>query len=234
MLDLVFDLGDEEILVLKITGKVFDENGDLLKRYAITLRDLVKKHKLVVVVGGGKTARRYIEFLGQLGVTSNYWLDTIGIWISRINALALIAALNPYSYPYPATSLEEVLLALGSHRAVFMGGLVPGQSTASVLLQVAETVGVKRVYYFSAAGKVYNKDPQRYSDATPLSSITASELKSLLNQRLLPGEYALIDSKALDIAIRSGISVQVISYKEPEKIFDAIKGENPGSIILPK
>lgn len=234
MLDKVFALVSEEILVIKITGKAFDENAHLLKRYTTTLKDLADRYRLVVVTGGGRMARKYIETLQQIGVDSNYWLDTLGIWISRINALTLIAALSSYSYPLPATSIEEALIALGSHRAVFMGGLVPGQSTASVLLQVAEAVGAKRAFYFSAIGKVYDKDPQKYPGATPLSSITASELKSLLEQKLIPGEYALIDTKALDIAIRSGITVQIISYKEPEKIYEALEGKNPGSIILPK
>ncbi|MEM0225139.1 MAG: UMP kinase, partial [Desulfurococcaceae archaeon] len=68
----------------------------------------------------------------------------------------------------------------------------------------------------------------------PFSIITASELKSILEQRILPGEYALIDTKALDIAIRSKIEIQILNYKEPGQIFKAIRGENPGTIIIPK
>lgn len=114
------------------------------------------------------------------------------------------------------------------------GGLIPGQSTASVLLQVAEALGVKRVYYFSAVGKVYTKDPTKYPDAKPLNEISASELKKIVEQKTLPGDYALIDVQALELTVRSNIEVQVLDYKNPESIFEALKGKNPGTRILPK
>lgn len=224
----------DHYLVLKITGKVFDEEPELLGRYISVLRKLIEDYRVVVVTGGGKTARRYIDILKTMNIESNYWLDLIGIWASRLNSLLIIPALSPYTYPKPAESIEEALMALGGFRAVAMGGLIPGQSTASVLLQVAEALGVKKTYYYSAIGRVYSKDPLKYSDATPLPQITSSELKNMIEQRILPGEYALIDIKALDIAIRSSIEIQILSYREPEQIFIALKGENPGSIIIPK
>lgn len=221
-------------IVLKITGKAFDEEPLLIKRYVSVLRKLVERYNIVVVTGGGKTARRYIDIIRQTGVESNYWLDLAGIWVSRLNALLIIAALTPYSYPKPASSIEEAIVALGPFKIVVMGGLVPGQSTASVLLQVAEAFSVRRVYYYSVVGKVYTKDPLKHPDAEPLSIVTASELKGILEQSLLPGEYALIDTRALDIAIRSGIEIQVLFYKEPEQLFEALEGGNPGTTIIPR
>ncbi|MEM4868821.1 MAG: UMP kinase [Desulfurococcaceae archaeon] len=221
-------------IVLKITGRAFDDEPDMLARYISVFKKLLEKYKMVVVTGGGRIARKYIDLLRQAGLESNYWLDTIGIWVSRLNAFLLVAALSPYTYPRPATSIEEAVTALGSFKAVIMGGLIPGQSTASVLLQVAEALGVRRVYYYSAVGKVYTKDPSRYPDAEPLSTITASELKKMLEQSLLPGEYALIDTKALDLAIRSNITIQVLFYREPEQLLRALEGENPGTVIIPR
>lgn len=227
-------LFEEHYLVIKVTGKAFDEGSGLLKKYISIFRELLERYRLAIVAGGGGVARRYIELFKEVGISSNYWLDLAGIWASRLNALLLLAGLAPYAYPKPATSLEEAVEALGSFRAVTLGGLIPGQSTASVLLEVAEALGVKRVYYYSAAGRVYSKDPTRYKDAVPLSIITASELKSLLKQENLPGEYALIDAKALDIATRSGIEIQVLPYKDPESLIRALSGENPGTIIVPE
>jgi uridylate kinase len=103
-----------------------------------------------------------------------------------------------------------------------------------VLLQAAEALGVKRVYYFSAIGKVYTKDPTKHPDAKPLSELSASELKKIVEQKTLPGDYALIDSQALEYAIRSGVEIQVLDYKNPELMFEAMRGKNPGSRILPK
>lgn len=223
-----------DYLVLKITGKAFDEGASLLKRYISTLKKLLDAYKLLLVAGGGNTARKYISLAKDVGVDSNYWLDFIGIMASRLNSLVLIASLKPYAYPYVPSTIEEAISALGSHRVVSIGGLIPGQSTASVLLQVAEALAARRVYYFSAIGRIYTKDPVKHPNAEPLSLITASELKKIIEQKVLPGEYALVDIRALDIAIRGRIEVQILDYREPELLFSALKGENPGTIIIPE
>lgn len=222
------------ILVVKITGKAFDSGADVLAKYIKALRELSEKNKVVVVTGGGNIARRYIGLARDLGVVSNYWLDEVGIAVSRLNSYLLIAAMGDKAYPKPVEGLGELLRALGSHQIVFSGGLIPGQSTASVAIEAAEAVGARRVYYFSAIGYVYDKDPLRYSDAKPFQVIMASELKNILEQRLLPGEYALIDEKALDLALRSGIEIQLIPYESPEKIWEALSGKNPGTLIVPR
>ncbi|MGC8982512.1 MAG: UMP kinase [Desulfurococcaceae archaeon] len=221
-------------LALKITGKAFDEGPELLRKYVHVIGGLARDYSVLIVTGGGRVAREYIEVLRKVGVESNYWLDITGIWVSRLNALTLIAALSPHSYPKPVTSIEEAVAAINTSRVVVAGGLIPGQSTASVLLQIAEALGLKKVYYYSAVGKVYDKDPLKYPNAKALSVVRASELAKILEQEMLPGEYALIDLQALKIAIRSGIEVQVLSYREPEQIYEALKGGNPGTLILPE
>jgi len=221
-------------LVLKITGRAFNADPHLLRRYVNVVKSLLDARKLVVVTGGGAYARKYIEVARDVGVESNYWLDLIGILASRLNSLLLISALSNHAYPHPPESIEEAVKAVGCYKLVVMGGLIPGQSTASVLLQVAEALGVKKVYYYSAVGRVYDRDPARYPGARPLSVITASELKSILEQRTLPGEYALIDANALEISVRSGIEIQLLDYREPEQIYNALEGENPGTIVIPR
>jgi len=73
-----------------------------------------------------------------------------------------------------------------------------------------------------------------YRDAQRLYTINASELAMLLEQKKLPGEYALIDTRALELAIRSRIKIYVTYYKVPENLIKALRGENPGTIIYPR
>jgi uridylate kinase len=220
-------------MVLKITGKAFT-SSDLLLRYVEVIRALSKTHRVVVVTGGGEIARRYIEVARGININSNYWLDEIGIWVSRLNALLLIGALSPFTSPTPPQTLEDIIRAAILYPVTVTGGLIPGQSTALVLLQVAEALGASRVYYFSAIGKVYSKDPTKYPDAQPLSEITATELKRVIEQKILPGDYALVDLHALELAIRSNIEIQILDYKKPELLFEALRGQNPGTRILPR
>jgi uridylate kinase len=221
-------------LVLKITGKAFDEGPWLLEKYVSILKTLSEKYKLVVITGGGRLARHYIDMARNIGVVSNYWLDLIGIDVSRLNALLLIASMEGRAYPKPYESLSELLSALPYSNVLVAGGLIPGQSTASVAVQSAEAVGARILYYFSAVSYVYDKDPVKHVDAQPFKEITATRLKEILAQKQLPGEYALIDDKALDMAVRSGIEICLIFFKHPEKIFESLNGLNPGTRILPE
>jgi uridylate kinase len=221
------------ILVLKITGKLFDDEVELLRKYVKIIKDLAMRYRIAIICGGGRVARRYIELAKSIGVDSNYWLDVIGINASRLNSYLLISSLQPYTYPKPIESLIEVQNAICSYKVVVAGGLIPGQSTASVALEIAEALGVDKVIMFSAIDKVYDKDPKRYPDAKSFNEITITKLREILNGKQIPGEYALIDLRALDIAERSKIVINIIHYKDPEKIYEVLKGGNPGTIIHP-
>ncbi|MCD6301000.1 MAG: UMP kinase [Staphylothermus sp.] len=220
-------------LVIKITGKLFTDNDELLQKYIEIFKQLLEKYRLFIICGGGKIAREYINKARKLSVNSNYWLDTIGIMVSRLNSYLLISSLQPHAYPEPVKTLEELLRIRNDYKVVVLGGLIPGQSTASVALEVAEALGVNEIIDFSAIDKVYDKDPRKYPDAKPIEKIKIEELKKILKQQQLPGEYALIDIRALDIAERSNITIHITHYKQPENIFRILRGENTGTIIYP-
>nr|WP_245521924.1 UMP kinase [Staphylothermus hellenicus] len=221
------------MLVIKITGKLFDTDASLIKGYVEIFKDLSRKYKLAIITGGGGLARKYIGYAREIGVSSNYWLDMIGIRSAQLNAYLLISSLYPKAYPEPVNNLEELLRIINNYEIAVLGGLIPGQSTASVALEVAEALGVNKVIDYSAIDKVYDKDPVKYPDAKPYNKISITKLREILRQKQLPGEYALIDLRALDIAERSKITIIITHYKKPETIYDILRGENPGTIIYP-
>lgn len=53
-------------------------------------------HEVAIVVGGGKTAREYIEIGRELGASESF-CDELGIMATRMNAMILITALGDYS-----------------------------------------------------------------------------------------------------------------------------------------
>lgn len=225
---------DNDIIVIKLTGKVF-ENIDLITKYINIFNDLIEKYRLVIITGGGKKAREYIDLARKIGVNSNYWLDLIGISVARLNSYLLISKLYPKAYHKPVENLDELHKAIASKRLVFMGGLIPGQSTAAVAIEVSEALNVDRIVVASAIDHVYDRDPSKYVNAKKFKEIEASKLKTLLQQKILPGEYALIDVKALDLAIRSNITIYITYYAKPENIIRIIENnENPGTIIHPR
>lgn len=224
-------------LVIKITGKTFTKNNvEYLNKIVETIRALVEKgYKIAIVAGGGNTARNYIELSSLLGVKSHYLLDMIGIEASRLNALVLAYALSDIAYNKVVTNPNELNSLLKIYPVALLGGLIPGQSTAAVAVEVAEAINAKEVINLGAIDKVYDKDPNIHPDAKPFTYIRASELKKFLEQSIIPGKYQLFDAHSIDLAVRSKITIVLCHYKKPEKILDYIeKGVNPGTIILPE
>ncbi len=220
-------------VVVKVSGKLFDEDDYvLIKRLADTISAASRETRVVVVAGGGRLARRYIEAARRAGAGSNYVLDEIGIAVSRLNAL-LLASVIDGAYPRPATSLGELVEAIAVHRVVAMGGLIPGQSTAAVAVEAAEAVGADLVIDLASVPYVYDKDPSRHRDARPLRRVTTRELLRVMEQGAAPGQYQLIDLHAVMLMERSGIRIVLTSYRRPEAILDILHGRIEGTEIVP-
>ncbi len=226
----------EKVVVIKITGKAFNEPGhEILGDYISVFKKLINTgYRLAIVTGGGGLARRYIGYARGLGVENNYVLDIVGIWASRLNALLIASALQPHSYPQPIEDLETLRRITPHYKAYVLGGLIPGQSTAAVALEVAEALGADKVIDMAAIDHVYTADPRRDPSAKPLDKVTSRELRKYMETGTLPGEYQLLDNHAIDIMERSMIRVYITHYRSPWKIIDILeKGENPGTIIEP-
>ena len=64
----------------------------------------------IVIAGGGKIARHYINLARYLG-SDEASLDIMGIEVSRLNAKLLIVALGEQAYSQVPKNLEEVTIA---------------------------------------------------------------------------------------------------------------------------
>ncbi len=219
------------MIAIKLTGRIFDDRA-LVKEYAAILRSL--DERAVIITGGGSTARTYIEVARELGA-GNYTLDLIGIEASRLNAWLMIAGLGDEAYPKPAESLAELLAALSYKRKVVMGGLQPGQSTATVAALAAEAVGARALINCANIDGIYDDDPRRNPNARRIPVVKASELAAILRSNALPGTYELADLWSLEILKRSKIPMYVVDGRRPGLLLEILRGgSNPGSLVLPE
>jgi len=205
----------KETIVLKLSGSLFfSKEFDLV---AAALRKVLRQKKnlrLVVVTGGGKAAREYIDAAVRFGADQSS-LDEIGIEVSRLNARVLIKALGSLAEDSVPNSLAELVEALEvssrGKRAVVMGGLHPGQSTNAVGALVSEKLGAKMFLNATDVDGVYTKDPRKFKDAKRLSKVTAKQLGKILNtETMRAGGYDLMDPVALKLIERSMIKTQII------------------------
>lgn len=227
------------MFVIKIGGSIlFDQqmqiNHNLLLEYTKTIRNLLQKNKrkCVVVVGGGKLARKYIRVARQLGASETL-NDLIGIESAKLNARLLISSLGLQAYPYPPNDFREFQALFSStDKVVVCGGFQPGQSTNAVAAVIAEFTRAQKLFNLTNVDGVYTADPQKDPTAEFLNQVTISTLIELMAaQQTKAGEYPLIDSTALQIVRRSKIPLHFLNGHDPSLLLKALNEEKVGTLV---
>jgi uridylate kinase len=212
-------------VAIKLSGSIFSEerNQDTIKKYAEMLTDISIDVQPIVIAGGGKIARHYINLARCLG-SDEASLDIMGIEVSRLNAKLLIAALGEQAYSQVPKNLEEVTIAAESGKIVIVGGLHPGQSTNATSALIAEKVRATRFLNATDVDGIYDLDPNTSRNAKLLNEITVSECMEILKDgSSMAGTYDLMDIVALKVIERSKIPTRVLR-SDITNIKDAIIG----------
>lgn len=218
-------------IVLSIGGSVVGRDQDRISRYAKMLRDVASDHTVFVVVGGGETARDYIEKARTFGAGEAF-CDAIGIAVTRLNARLLIAALGHDAYPVPPETQEDALVASLSGRIVVMGGTIPGHTTDAVAAILAEYAQADLLINATATDGIYTKDPKKHPDAVKLDEISPERLVELIAaERMGAGANLPLDMLAAKIIERSGILTVVIDGSDPSNVLAALRGGQIGTYV---
>jgi uridylate kinase len=219
-------------IVIKLSGQVFGmERTKELKDYAAFFVKQSKICQPVIVAGGGKIARYFINHARSSGADEST-LDELGIEISRLNAKLLIYALKGNAYPHPPTNLTEVKQAVDSGLIVVTGGLHPGQSTNGTAALIAEKINAAEFLNATDVDGIYDSDPNKNKKAKQFKRIELKDLRSLLvHEDSMAGGYDLMDIVALKVIERSKIKTKIIK-SDIKTIEKAIKGLSIGTEII--
>jgi uridylate kinase len=222
----------KERVVIKLSGRVFDDEAVVvLRKYASMLLEIAGNVQPIVVAGGGKVARRYIDIARSFG-SDEASLDILGIEVSRLNARLLIAALGDNAYPAVPEDLEQVSKASAGSRIVVTGGLHPGQSTNATAALIAEKVKAKKFLNATDVDGIYDSDPNKNKSARLFREITVKKCLELLGlENSAAGTYDLMDIVALKVIERSKIPTVVLS-SDPATIKSAITNKATGTRIV--
>lgn len=220
-------------VVIKLSGSVFGEtaNKQSLLKYAKMLKSVSKKIQPVVVAGGGRIARYYIDLARELGVDEAS-LDELGIEVSRLNAQVLVYALGAAAYSDIPKNLHDVVVAVETGKIVVAGGLHPGQSTNATSAQIAEKIGASMFINATDVDGIYTADPNKHENARLLKSIKVRELRNMLaHESTKAGTYDLMDIVALKVIERSKLNTRVVK-SDPNVIKRAMEGASVGTLII--
>ena len=221
-------------IVVAIGGSILLKEYDSkkFKKYSEILKKLTEKHKLFVVVGGGKPARDYINIVRDLGA-GEAQCDDIGIEITRINAKLLLSSLGSAAYQKVPHNFQEALEFSTSGKIIVMGGTEPAHSTDAVSAILAEYINADKLINLTSVDGMYTKDPNKYDDVELISEITATELLEFLSGKdIKAGTYEFFDTTAVQMIKRSSLETVITNGYEPENLIKAINGEKVGTKVI--
>jgi len=221
-------------IAIKLGGFSFPEDPavEKIRTYANLIARFQREgNRIVIVTGGGKNARKYIEAARKLGASETL-CDQIGILVARLNAQLLITSLGDSAYPEVPESIEELRHFFEVGKVVVMGGLQPGHSTNAVAALAAETIGASLLINVTNVDGVYTADPKKDPKAKKIDEISTDKLLSLTSSKhISAGSYELMDPVSVRIIERSHIPTWIVSGEDLENIVRVMKGEHVGTKV---
>lgn len=192
-----------------------------LKEFSGFVKKLAEKHKIYIVVGGGRTARKYVSAAREFNA-NDFFCDLVGIEITRVNAFLLIAALNLNYSPY--RTIEEA--SFSAEAVSVMGGTHPMHTTDGVAAMLSENVSADCFINLTNVDYVYDKDPRKFKDARKFESLSYDDLISICNQTdMTASANNVIDLIAAKNIKRSRIKTLILNGRNFENIEKAIQGK---------
>lgn len=224
-----------DIYVVSIGGSlIFNENSpdpEKIKAVADVISQLhYSGKKFVLVVGGGRAARRYVEAARALGL-NNFEQDLLGIHLTRANA-TLVAAAIPNAWKKVLQDVRESKGIIDEGKIPVFGGLMPLFTTDTVGALIAEYLNATFVNLTNVKG-IYDSDPNENPQAQMLDEISYSRLISLIaGSGSKPGQNVVLDLPCCMILQRSKVPAVVLNGNDLSNFAAFVRGEQfTGTVI---
>lgn len=228
----------QETIVVSVGGSLVvpnEINSPFLKELNTFIRENIKKNKrFLISVGGGNTARLYINGAKQvIDTVTNDDLDWLGIHSTRLNAHLLRTILRDIAHPRIIDNYDEEFENV-SEPVILAGGWKPGWSTDYCAVLLARNFNAKLVVNLSNIYYVYNKDPNKFSDAIKIEKTTWDYYEKLVGNKWTPGMSSPFDPIATQMAKKLGLTVVVTKGDDFNNLQRLVDGESfKGTVIMP-
>lgn len=192
-------------IVMSLGGSLIAPNKidvNFLKKFRELILDYTKKgNKVILITGGGNTARDYQAAAKKVNPkVSAEDLDWVGIEATKINAELVSAIFGKAAY-------QNILIhpnkrVATSRQIIVGGGHVPGSSSDKDAVIAAKTFGADTVINLSNITYVYDKDPAKFKNAKPQKEMTWKAFQKLVGTKWVPGAHVPFDPVATKLAAK--------------------------------
>ncbi|MDO8470697.1 MAG: UMP kinase [bacterium] len=201
-----------------------------LKRFrSFLLRELRRKRRFCLVIGGGKITRQYQHAASKVVSVPSEDLDWIGVHATRLNAHLLRTIFYKEAYPvivdHDPTQQEADALFFQNRNLIIASGWKPGWSTDYVTVRLAQKLRGKEVIIAGDTSFVYDKDPKKFPSAKPVKEISWPAYAKLIPKKWSPGLSSPVDPVATQFAKTIGLKAKILKGSDLKNFGKAIKGE---------
>ncbi|MEM4326818.1 MAG: UMP kinase [Candidatus Diapherotrites archaeon] len=217
-----------DIYVVSIGGSLLFTNdmpdAEKIKAIAEVISQLhYSGKKFVIVVGGGKSARLYLDSAKSLGL-NNFEQDLLGILITKANATLMAAAL-PNAWKKVLDDVREAKEIIDEGKIPVFGGLMPLFTTDTVAALIAEYLNGTFVNLTNVDG-IFDSNPKENPEAKMLTEISYDKLITIIaKESSKPGQNVVLDLPCCMILKRSKIPAVVLNGNNLPNFAAFVRGE---------
>ena len=223
---------DPNTFVLSVGGSLVVPQGGIDILFLEAFNDFIrkqvseKKRRFFLVIGGGATARHYID--AGVGVVKHKItdedLDWLGIHTTRLNAHLVRTIFRDIADPRVIKHYEIILKI--DQPVVVAAGWKPGWSTDYCAVTICQDYNIKSLVNMTNVDQVYDKDPKKHSDAKPMVHISWKDYRTLSGDKWIPGMNLPFDPIASRLASELGVTVKILNGKKLDNLALALDSED--------
>jgi uridylate kinase len=219
---------NKKFVVISLGGSIVvpspcQVNEKFLKEFRQLILGYLKKGwRFIITVGGGKTNRAYNESAKRITKIKNIDLDWLGIAVTKLNAelLRVIFADNAYQ----EVLVNPTVKIKVNKPIIITSGWLPGCSTDKDAVLWAKNVKAEIVINLTNIDYVYDKDPNKFSQAKPLKKLSWDEYRNLIGGKWEPRMNVPFDPVATKIAQKIGLKVIVMNGQKLKNLRNFFAG----------
>lgn len=224
-----YDMDTHETIVMSVGGSLIVPD-QIDTEFLSGLKKFIEEEtaagrRFIIITGGGKTSRRYIDAADELAKLEDEDLDWLGIHTTRLNAHLLRTIFRDIAHPVIVTNPDDILDMPKDAPLIIGAGYRPGSSSDLQAVRIADRVGAKKMINLSNIDYVYTADPRTNKDAEKIESISWAKFRTLIPEEWDPGLSSPFDPVAAKRAQDGGIEVAVINGHRMDALTDYLHGE---------
>jgi len=220
---LVVSLGGSRVVPNKI-------DYEFLKKFKGVIEKIKKGNKIVVVVGGGSVARKYIDTLKKAKLDKKK-LSFLGFEATKLNAMLVGNFIGANSES--PESMREVNKLLKKNNVVVTGAVEfkPRMTSDGTAADIAKSIKADCFVNITNVKGLYSRNPKKFKSAKFIPEISFKEFSKIVNKlKFKPGQHFVLDHSAAKVIGKNKIKTYII--KNIDNLIKIVKGEKiVGTVI---